>query len=92
MKNKVYLSKMVTPIGRIPVLSNGQKVNRDLRIYAAHRTIDDCNESIFFIIRKKDIARLQECGYTVIDMVLKAGSMPRLISIDGTLMLEQSKY
>ena len=92
MKRKVYLSKMVTPIGRIPVLSNGQKVNRDLRIYTAHRTIDDCNESIFFIIRKKDVARLQECGYTVIDMVLKVGSIPRLLRLGDTLMLEQSKY
>ena len=92
MKTKVYLCKMFTPIGRIPVLCYGQKVNRDLRIYAAYRQINNYNESIFFIIRKKDVARLQECGYTVIDMVLKAGCMPRLIRIGDTLMLEQSKF
>lgn len=94
MKAKVYLSKVNTIIGRIPVLSNGQKTRRPLQIYAAYRTVNDCNESIFFIIRSKDAIALHAAGYSIKSMVLNTGYYPRFIDYNNGngLQLEQTWY
>jgi hypothetical protein len=89
---KVYLTKMRTEIGYIPVLSNFQTVNRPLQIFAAERQVNNCNESIFFIVRRKDADKLQGFGYHILSMVLLPGNKPRLINYhDGCgVQLEQS--
>ncbi len=91
-KVKVYLSKMRTEIGYMPVLSNFQTVNRPLQIFAAYRQINNCNESIFFMVRPKDANKLQLIGFDILSMVLKPGNKPRLINyLDGKgLQLQQS--
>jgi hypothetical protein len=76
-KTKVTLTKMNTEIGYIPVLSNFQTVNRPLNIFAAYRTINNCNESIFFIVRPKDAAKLAEIGFNIAATELKPGFYPK---------------
>ena len=91
-KIKVYLSKMNTDIGYIPVLSNFQTVNRPLQIFAAYRNINKGNESIFFIVRPKDANKLGQLGYVILSMVLLPGNKPRLIDYNNGWgpQLEQS--
>ena len=79
-KIKVNLTKMNTEIGLIPVLSYFQKVNRPIQIFAAERQINNCNESIFFIVRSKDAIRLKEIGYNIQSIVLKPGYSPVLLT------------
>jgi len=89
---KVYLSKMNTEIGHIPVLSNFQTVNRAINIFSAERKVNNCNESIFFIVRPKDANKLKEIGYNIQCINLKPGNTPRFIDYNngqGT-QLEQS--
>lgn len=89
---KVYLSKMNTEIGYIPVLSNFQTVNRSINIFSAVRSINNCNESIFFIVRPKDANRLKEIGYNIQCINLKPGNKPRLIDYNNGkgIQLEQT--
>jgi len=67
MKRKVYLSKMRTEIGMIPVLSNSTFVNRPTRVWYARKG----GRSVFFIVREKDAMKLQEVGYDLYSMILK---------------------
>lgn len=93
-KIKVYLSKMDTEKGYIPVLSNFQRVNRPLQIFSAERQINNGTDSIFFIVRPKDANRLKEIGYNIQSIKLMPGNSPRLIDYNngkGTI-LEQYLY
>lgn len=78
-KVRVNLTKMNTEIGYIPVLSNFQTVNRPLQIFTAERKINNCNESVFFIVRPKDANKLQNLGYNIKSIILKPGNEPYLI-------------
>ena len=91
-KIKVYLSKMNTEIGKIPILSNFQTINRPLQIFAAERKINNCNESIFFIIRPKDANRLKEIGYNIQSINLLPGNTPIFINYGKGTKLEQRMY
>lgn len=75
--NRVFLSKMNTEIGRIPVLGNFQRINRPLMIYHADRQTQTkylgvAHESIFFIIRHKDTEALKQKGYTITSILCPA--------------------
>lgn len=94
-KIKVYLSKMNTEIGLIPVLSNTQTVNRPIYIYSAEKYEGCGKHSIFFIVRVKDAKELQNKGYLIQSILLMPGFTPCLIDYNdgfGTKLQQTIKY
>ena len=88
-KTTVYLSIMNTEIGRIPVLDNGQKVNRPTVFYYARRG----DSSVFYIIRPKDAEALEAVGYTIQSILVPAGKMPvAYLYPSGTVLTTRSYY
>jgi len=87
MKRKVYLSKMRTEIGMIPVLSNSTFVNRPTKVWYARK---GCR-SVFFIVREKDAIKLQSLGYDLYSMILKKDHTPgACILNDGKVKMFQT--
>ena len=87
MKRKVYLSKLRTEIGEIPVLSNSTRVNRPTKLWYARKG----GRSVFFIVREKDAIKLQSLGYDLYSMILKKDHTPgSCIMNDGKVKMFQS--
>lgn len=94
-KVKVFLNKIRTDFGLIPVLSNTQTVNRPIEIYSAEKKHKEGIESIFFIVRPKDADRLQSTGYEIKSIILMPGNSPRLIDYnngEGTKLEQHCRY
>lgn len=87
-KNKVYLSKMRTDYGIIPVLSNFQRVNRNTKVYYANKN----GESVFFIIRKKDADLLKSKGFKIQSIDVPKGQYAKAVGYSSGTKLEVSKY
>jgi hypothetical protein len=92
MKHKVFLNRMRTEIGVIPVLSNFQHVNRPLQIYTAEKHENEGKTSIFFIVRGKDAKKLADLGYEMQSIILKVGNTPSFLNWSTGSILEQTLW
>ena len=88
MKRKVYLSKMRTEIGMIPVLSNSTFVNRATKVWYARKG----GRSVFFIIREKDAMKLQSLGYEIHRTIVEKDHNIGVYVKDGEVHFMQLNY
>lgn len=91
-KIKVYLNKMKTEFATIPVLSNNQKVNRKTTVYYAERSIGGGRESVFFIIRPKDVELLKSNGFSIQSIDVPKGYYPVAVGYSSGTKLEVRSY
>ena len=91
-KFKVYLNKLRTEYGTIPVLSNNQKVNRKTKVYYAERSIGDGTESVFFIVRPKDAELLKSNGFSIQSIDVPKGYYPVAVGYSSGIELEVRSY
>jgi len=82
-KPKIPVVQMETEIGTIPILSNYQKVNRNITLYLAKKQIASGVKTIFFIIRTKDVEALKKIGYIIYPMLIKKLNYP--VAIDNRI-------
>ena len=88
MKRKVYLSKMRTEIGMIPVLANTTRVNRPTRVCYARKG----GRSVFFIVREKDAIKLQSLGYEIHNTIVEKDHNVGVYVKDGEVHFMQLNY
>jgi hypothetical protein len=83
---------MNTDIGYIPVVAFSQKMKRQTTLYYASKSIGNYTSSIFFIIRPKDVVKLEGIGYVVQSIVVPSGNSPRALNYGNHTVLEYSPY